>query len=95
MKIYLVQNTAGAYDGTWVNIDKIYNSREKAQQYIESILTRIYDLEHMRDKLHFEQINEADDIYEAALTQITLDFPDSHYDSWDGNSFQIIERDIE
>lgn len=95
MKIYLVQNTSGSFEDTWERIDKVFDSRAKAQQYVETILNRIYDLNQLRDKIHHEEFNEADIAYEKGLVQFEVDFPDSHYDSWDGNRFQIIERDVE
>jgi hypothetical protein len=96
MKIYLVQNTSGSYENSWEHIDKVFNSKAKAQQYIESILNRMSDLKKLFNKMSSDNITDEHDVaYEKASDQFSIDFPDSNYDSWDGNRFQIIERYLE
>lgn len=95
MKIYLVQNSSGSYEDRFVHIDKIFDNSAKAQGYIESVLNRMSDLKKLFNNMSDDGHDENDDIYDKALDQFNEDFPDTHYDSWDGNRFQIIERDVE
>lgn len=95
MIVYLVQNTYGDPCESVTDIDKIFDSRGKAQGYIESFLNRMSDLEKLYDNMSDDGHDENDDIYDKALSQFYIDFPDTHYDGWDGNRLTIIERDVE
>jgi hypothetical protein len=95
MKIYIVKNTYGDYDTAHTSIDKIFDASSKAQSYIQEVLSRIYELKQLFNKMSDTGHDENDDIYDKALVQFEIDFPDTYYDSWEGNTFQIVERSVE
>jgi hypothetical protein len=95
MKVYLVQNTSGSYDGTWVCIDKIFDCKNKAEKYVLAVEARIAELDIVKDSLLDNDFDEKDKIYESEIEMFNTDFPDTNWDEWDGNRFQIIERDVE
>jgi hypothetical protein len=91
----LVENSSGSYEDRWTHIDKIFDTRQKAQEYIEKVLNRIYDLNIISDSLLDNDFDEKDKIYESEIERFKVDFPDSHWDEWEGNTFRIIEKDVE
>lgn len=95
MKVYLIENLYGSYDDTTRNIDKIFNTKQKAKDYIANVESRMKNLEIIADSLSTDDFDERDDIYESEIDRFRTDFPDSHWDRWDGNHFSIVEREVE
>lgn len=95
MKVYLVKNTYGSYEDVGQSIDKIFDTSAKADDYIKTIISRMYDLKELHNNLSDTGHDEHDDIYDKALERFYIDFPDSSYDSWDGNTFTILVREVE
>lgn len=95
MKVYLVKNCYGSYGDLGTRIDKIFNSKEKAKNYITNVEARIAELKMVQDSLLDNDFDEKDKIYESEIERFNKDFPDSYWDEWDGNHFSITEREVE
>lgn len=96
MKIYLVKNYYGSYDSSVESIDKVYKTQKQAEDYIEAVKLRIKELEILYNNLSdIGHHDENDDIYDKAMEKFDVDFPDTYYDNWDGNLFNIITMDVE
>lgn len=95
MKVYLVQNSYGSYDGSHTSIDKIFDSKQKAEDYISAVKSRIEQLKVLHNNMSDNGHDENDDIYDNAAILFNIDFPDSYYDAWDGNNFSINEIGVE
>lgn len=95
MKVFLVENSYSSYVDRYTSIDKIFDSRAKAQEYIENVLNRMHDLKQIYDKLLDTDFDEKDNTFDVALEKFEADFPDTYWDSWDGNIFTIKEIGVE
>lgn len=95
MKVYLVLNHSGSYDSSHTSVDKIFKTKEQAEDYISKVKTRMDELKVLFDNMPDNGHDENDDIYDKALEQFEKDFPATIYDAWDGNLFVITERELE
>lgn len=95
MKVYLVVNTYGSYEDVAQSIDKIFDTAEKADQYVKNVKARIEELKKLFNNMSDTGHDENDSIYDKAVDQFDADFPDTYYDTWDGNYFHILEHEVE
>lgn len=95
MKVYLVENSYGSYEDHCKSIDKIFKSKEKAEEYILAVKARIAELNVVQDSLLDNDFDEKDKIYESEIERFNQDFPDTYWDEWDGNYFSIKEMRVE
>jgi tRNA1(Val) A37 N6-methylase TrmN6 len=95
MKVYLVQNSYGSYEDGGTSIDKIFDSKDKAEAYILAVEARVAELEIIKNSLQDNDFDEKDKIYESEIERFNIDFPDTTWDEWDSNSFRVTERNVE